>query len=358
MIKGIVTRPEYTNGDGELKLTATITKGSVTKTVVFDASVKEQGMTDSQAVNADKLALIFPVDKDNIRANVNLPSTGNYGSTVTWATSADNIMTADGIVARPANGASLETGKVTMTATLTKGEVVETKEFKCTVLPWTDEEEVDLAISDLTWERIKGNNMVKTEVVTDLVLSEEGLRETTIKWISNNENIVTSAGKVTRPSYTQGDVLIALNATVTKGTCTKPTTISGLRVVKLNITNKESVDKAILNIDKTVVAPNPSFEEITQNFKLPVRSSLPDCSTVKLEWSLVNSENEVVPSHDNIRLIKSEGQDVSCVITRPSASEKNGEVSLKVVADSSALSGSSASSYKTIPIVILKESAE
>ena len=42
MICGKVTRPNYGAGDGELVLTATVTVGSVTKIIKYDASVKEK----------------------------------------------------------------------------------------------------------------------------------------------------------------------------------------------------------------------------------------------------------------------------------------------------------------------------
>ena len=84
MICGKVKRPDYGAGDGKLVLTATVTVGSATKTIQYDASVKEKGMTDTQIVSADTLALEFPVDQNNIKENVQLPTVGINGSTITW----------------------------------------------------------------------------------------------------------------------------------------------------------------------------------------------------------------------------------------------------------------------------------
>lgn len=354
---GKVTRPNYGTGDGKLVLTATVTVGSATKTIQYDASVKEKGMTDTQIVAADKSALEFPVDQNNIKENVQLPTVGTNGSTITWETSNGSVMTADGVITRPANGAE-SSGHVTMTATITKGSITETKEFECTVLPWTDEEECQFDASMITWEAIRGKNISKTDVTLDLELSKEGSRGSTITWVSNNEAIISNEGAVVRPSYTQGDVIIALSATVTKNSISKKVNITGIRVLKKAMTNKEAVEKAVNGIDAaSIKGENASLAELTQDMILPKKSSFPDCSTVQLTWSVVKDGGNVADdSNANIRIVDN-GTNFLCRITRPANSEKNVEASIKCVANSSLLAEGEASSYKVLPVVILKEGA-
>lgn len=356
MICGKVTRPNYGAGDGELVLTATVTVGSVTKIIKYDASVKEKGMTDTQIVAADKLALEFPVDQNNIKENVQLPSVGTNGSTITWQTNKDSVMTADGVITRPVNGAPSSSGLVTMTATITKGNITETKVFECTVLPWTDEEESQFDADMITWETIRGKNISKTDVTLDLELPTEGSRGSTITWVSNNEAIISNEGSVTRPSYTQGDVIIALSATVTKNSVSKKVNITGIRVLKKAMTNKEAVEKAVNGIDvASIKGENASLAELTRDMILPKKSSFPDCSTVQLTWSVVKGDgNTADASNANIRIVDN-GDDFLCRITRPLNSERNVEAGIKCVADSSLLAEGEASSYKVFPVVILKE---
>jgi len=65
--------------------------------------------------------------------NLTLPTEGADGATITWSSSAPNIVTDTGIVTRPPAGS--EAGKATLTATITKGSATATKSFDVSVLP-------------------------------------------------------------------------------------------------------------------------------------------------------------------------------------------------------------------------------
>lgn len=358
MLQGKVIRPAYGKGDGELTLTATLTVGGVTKKIEYKASVKETGMTDTQIVAADKLALAFPVDHTKITADVVLPSLGANGSKITWSTNKDSIMTADGKVTRPVNGAINTAGKVTMTAIISKGDVSETKDFECIVLPWTDEEEAQHDADSLVWETIKGKNISKLDVMLNLELPTEGERGSIITWVSNNETIVSNAGVVTRPSYIQGDILIALSATVTKNSVSKKVNITGIRVLKQSMTNKEAAEKAINGIDVgSIKGQNVGLDQVVSDMILPKKSLLEDCGSVQFTWTVIATGADTPdPTNANAKIID-QGDKFLCRITRPLSSEKNAEPRLKCVSDSTGLSGGDASSYKIFPIVIVKQDA-
>jgi hypothetical protein len=97
----------------------------------------ETAMTDAEAVAADKAALTWDAIKGenaartSVTSNLTLPTTGENGSAVTWASSAAAAISNSGAVTRPAYGSG--DAEVTLTATITKGEASDTVEFALTV---------------------------------------------------------------------------------------------------------------------------------------------------------------------------------------------------------------------------------
>ena len=84
---------------------------------------------DAQSVARDRADLAL-AGLDDVRGNITLPSAGEFGSAITWAAS-PNAITPTGEVTRPAYGRP--DVPVTLTATLAKGGVTETKTFAATV---------------------------------------------------------------------------------------------------------------------------------------------------------------------------------------------------------------------------------
>lgn len=126
---GKVTRPAAGEGDAEVTLTATITSGEVSEEKEFKVTVKQQ-LTEEEIVELDTKAL----DLGNLAAvskDLKLPTSGGYGSTITWTSSAEDVIGTDGKVTRPVGTAK----EVTLTATVTYGEASKTKEFKASVEP-------------------------------------------------------------------------------------------------------------------------------------------------------------------------------------------------------------------------------
>ena len=126
---GKVTRPAAGEGDAEVTLTATITSGEVSEEKDFKVTVKQQ-LTEEEIVELDTKAL----DLGNLAAvskDLKLPTSGGYGSTITWTSSAEDVIGTDGKVTRPVGTAK----EVTLTATVTYGEASKTKEFKASVEP-------------------------------------------------------------------------------------------------------------------------------------------------------------------------------------------------------------------------------
>lgn len=70
---------------------------------------------------------------DDVRGNITLPTAGEGGASLSWATSDPDVITSAGVVSRPANGA--EPAAVTLTATATLDGETATHEYAATVEP-------------------------------------------------------------------------------------------------------------------------------------------------------------------------------------------------------------------------------
>ena len=125
---GVVTRPAAGQSAATATLTAHLTKGHEVATRTIAITVLAE-FDDAQSVARDTADLVM-VGLDEIRGNVTLPATGEFGSTITWAASA-GIVTPTGEVSRPAYGHP--DTPLTLTATLTKGSATQTKSFPATV---------------------------------------------------------------------------------------------------------------------------------------------------------------------------------------------------------------------------------
>lgn len=94
-----------------------------------------------------------------------------------------------------------------------------------TVMPITSEEYNNLKLKWDTEYREKAKELTDsaaeqitlptTKVTSDMTLPTSVGSDITITWASSNENIVAPDGKVSRPSYEQGDATVKLTATIT-----------------------------------------------------------------------------------------------------------------------------------------------
>ncbi|MDF2268524.1 family 43 glycosylhydrolase [Streptomyces coacervatus] len=122
---GKVTRPAAGSPDGRATLTATLKKGTVTDTRTFDVTVLPD-FDDATATRQAADALTVH-NLDDARGNLSLPTSGSYGTTVTWSSAAPDVVSADGVVQRPAHGDGATT--VDLTATVTKGGATAARTF-------------------------------------------------------------------------------------------------------------------------------------------------------------------------------------------------------------------------------------
>ena len=114
---GTVHRPAYGQPDGRATLTATVTRGTVTRTRTFDITVLAEELDDAGKAQAaaDAVELVHP---DDVRGNLTLPTSGRHGSTLSWESGDPAVVTATGEVTRPAYGEQPVDVPLTVTATV------------------------------------------------------------------------------------------------------------------------------------------------------------------------------------------------------------------------------------------------
>ncbi|MFG2730256.1 family 43 glycosylhydrolase [Streptomyces canus] len=162
-----------------------------------------------QGVSDDKAALSLG-DTSGVTADLDLPKTGTAGgSGITWASDNTDVVSGSGKVTRPAAGEP--DGHATLTATLKKGTVTDTKSFDVTVLPDFD----DATATERAAQSLTVHNL--DDVRGNLTLPAAGDYGTTVSWSSADEKVIEDDGVVHRPAHGDGSTTVELTATVTKG---------------------------------------------------------------------------------------------------------------------------------------------
>lgn len=98
---------------------------------------KQEEKTDEQVVQ-DVLADLTIDNADKVISDLALPTEGMRHAAIVWTSSNTDVITDEGDVTRPESGS--DAVEVTLTATVTKGQVTETKNFVATVQPYKDAE--------------------------------------------------------------------------------------------------------------------------------------------------------------------------------------------------------------------------
>lgn len=192
----------------EKTLKGTIKRGPAPVTVTLTASASNSGVAVSReftvTIPADPAAAV-KADADALRivektaASIQLPTSGQYSSTITWASDKPEIIAADGTLA----GNVQEEVEVTLTAQLSYQGETRTKTFKVMVVT-----EAAIAESDTAALRIPETTSV------NLRLPGTGANGSTITWESDKPEVIDAEGKITRGLR---DVTAVLTAKVTYG---------------------------------------------------------------------------------------------------------------------------------------------
>jgi hypothetical protein len=100
---GVVHRPAYGQPAGTATLTATVTRGTVSRTKEFEVTVLAEEQDDAGKAQA-AVAAIALVHPDDVRGNLTLPASGLHGTTFAWTSGNPAVVSGTGEVTRPEHG--------------------------------------------------------------------------------------------------------------------------------------------------------------------------------------------------------------------------------------------------------------
>jgi hypothetical protein len=312
-LDGSVSRPPYFDGDEEVTLTAYIMMNSVVREKTFHIIVKAFGVSDAEIVDADKLWLTETQllngnsSMDKITKNLSLPTSGQYGSTISWESSDEGVVAADGTVSIPALAQGDQT--VTLTATIISGESVTANTFTVTVMV-KDEDRVFADREWLTSTLVLNGNSGLNNVVTNLKLPTFGINGSTISWTTSNGSLVDVNGKVTRPAVGSGNEQITLWATIRYEDAMPMSSFFTVTVRAIGLSDQEmaNADKMWLT-DDWIKNLNSTLYYVTSELNLRTVGGMYGSM---ISWE--SSDTSVV--------------DVNGAVTRPTATQGNKVVTL------------------------------
>ncbi|MCU6792902.1 S-layer homology domain-containing protein [Paenibacillus sp. WQ 127069] len=194
-------------------LTGDTDKVAAISIIISVGGGKVEVSPDNADVNATKDALAIGYangdSATSVKSNLNLPTTGVNGTTVTWSSSNTAVVGNDGTITRPTADTS-----VTLTATISKGSITATKAFTVLVKAiGNSETAVAASINALAIDYANGDSA--TSVTQNLTLATtDAANGTTITWSSSNTAVVSNTGVVVRQA---ADTVVTLTATVSSG---------------------------------------------------------------------------------------------------------------------------------------------
>ena len=159
----------------------------------------------------EELIASLDFDFSDVRSDIDFQTSFDNGITGSWASSDTTLIANNGQVTRPDVGSSDAT--CTLTLTLTLNGQSETIEYEATVKAQTSD--ADAVLTDIGDITLDGN---LNNLSSDLTLASSTTEGSIIIWESDNEDYLTSTGKLVKLS-SSGDerVTLTLTATAYKG---------------------------------------------------------------------------------------------------------------------------------------------
>lgn len=184
--EGTVIHPAAGSGEATVVLTASASRGESSAERAFIVTVPDE-LTEAEKV-AEAAAELVVHDAADVRGNISLPTSGSYGTQVSWKSTRKRVVTATGEVSRPEHAA--KPVSLTLTATVKLGKVRTKRRFDLTVRPlpkqepregylfsyftgegYPDGERVYFAASQgndpLHWDELNGGKPVLTSTMGD-----------------------------------------------------------------------------------------------------------------------------------------------------------------------------------------------
>ena len=271
---------------------------------------------DENAVSEAKASLVIGYsgeeNADGVTQDITLPTegTGNDGEvnrvTITWVSDKGDVINVvetpgTGVVTQPAPGE--KDIKVTLTATLTKGDATDTKTFPLTVLakPISDDDAVAAAKSALAIGYSSGDGPMRVTGNVTLPTEDNGVM---ISWESTRADLISTAGVVTRPDDMTTDVV--LTATLSKGAVTDTATFTLTVII-----SAAGADTAAVTAAKNALAvtytSGDTASSVTGNATLPTTGA----DGVSISWA--SSETSIIGT--NGAVTRPDDMDTDVVLT-------------------------------------------
>ncbi|MDD4753006.1 MAG: S-layer homology domain-containing protein [Desulfitobacteriaceae bacterium] len=166
------------------------------------------------------------------------------------------------------------------------GLVLQSADF--TVSTDVDAHDVSIDITALGFNNILKGNDNAGEIVKDMNLPGSGSQGTDISWASSKPGYIAADGKVIRPSFSDGDQVVYLTATITKNSASETKTF--VVVVRAygdpDISDVQAA-AAALTFD-TIKGLNTAEDNITYDLILPISGA----HATGISWT--SSNNEVI----------------------------------------------------------------
>lgn len=284
---GVVFRPAAGSPNAVVTLTATVSRNFISKTKTFTATVLPY-YSDRFSVETDSAHLELTGHLNNLRSALSLPSTGNEGSVISWSSDKPAVLSSTGaIVSRPAHGSG--NTKVTLTATLKKGQATVYKTFNIYVAE-------DEGYSAYLFAYFTGNS--GNQEAIRFAVSDDGF---TFKALNNNNPILSSAaisssGGVRDPHILRGEnndyYMVVTDMVSALGWN------SNRAMVLLKSTNLTDWSSSVVNIPNTypeyaaadrVWAPQSIYDPVAQKYMIYFSMKLGSSDTDKIYYAYANS---------------------------------------------------------------------
>lgn len=219
-----VTRPDFTDGDKTVIITAKIVLEGITQSRNFNVTVTKLPSDDvlvNDVYNLLTEANITAEDPNAITRNIALQTKFEGGVEVNWASSNEGVIDSGGNVTNPDAGEGEKT--VTLTARISKRYAYLEKTFTFTVKPFiSGKDKVKRAAEELSFSNISSESIKAVTLPLNLVTDWKF--GTSISWsVSNGYLTITQNGEgntvalINPPAYGSGAQTTMLTANISNG---------------------------------------------------------------------------------------------------------------------------------------------
>ncbi len=193
-----------------------IAQGGTLSTMEVQIDNPQGDTTRDKALLTDDVILNGNSNLDNVIGDLAMPKLGQYGSTISWKSSDEDVVRLDGTVTRPSYVQGDK--EITLTATISKDGIQEAKVFNIIVksLHQTEGESVSADKEWLTVFRTLGTNSSQYGINNSLELPLIAPNGSLITWESSMTTVISNDGKVNRPEY-PNHKSVTMTATLKKG---------------------------------------------------------------------------------------------------------------------------------------------